>query len=52
MIKGGQGGANTTTGLIFEGKTDLATFLDQQKNIELLKGIIINLITYIMMKNW
>lgn len=27
MIKDGIGGANTTTGLVFEGKTDLETFL-------------------------
>ena len=27
MIKGGVGGGNTKTGLVFEGKTDLATFL-------------------------
>ena len=31
MIKGGTGGGNTITGLIFEGKTDLATFLSNQK---------------------
>lgn len=31
MIKGGLGGANTMTGLAFEGKTDLATFLNKQK---------------------
>ena len=31
MIKGGLGGANTKTGLIFEGKTDLKTFFEQQK---------------------
>lgn len=30
MIKNGKGGGNTKTGLIFEGKTDLATFLDSQ----------------------
>ena len=29
MIKDGIGGANTKTGLTFEGKTDLATFLGQ-----------------------
>ncbi len=29
MIKNGKGGGNTKTGLIFEGKTDLATFLSQ-----------------------
>ena len=27
MIKGGKGGGNTRTGLVFEGKTDLSTFL-------------------------
>jgi len=27
----GKGGANTKTGLVFEGKTDLATFLNEQK---------------------
>lgn len=30
MIANGIGGANTRTGLIFEGKVDLATFLSQQ----------------------
>ena len=30
MITGGTGGANTLTGLIFEGKVDLKTFLNQQ----------------------
>jgi len=30
MIEGGTGGANTKTGLVFEGKTDLANFLNQQ----------------------
>ncbi len=38
MIKGGKGGANTTTGLIFEGKTDLATFLGAQKNYRVESG--------------
>jgi hypothetical protein len=32
MKKGGIGGANTKTGLVFEGKTDLGTFLSLQKN--------------------
>ncbi len=32
MKAGGTGGANTKTGLVFEGKTDLATFLNAQKN--------------------
>ncbi|MCM1297476.1 MAG: hypothetical protein NC311_18210 [Muribaculaceae bacterium] len=30
MIKNGKGGGNTRTGLIFEGKTDLTTFLSNQ----------------------
>ncbi len=30
MIKNGKGGGNTRTGLVFEGKTDLATFLSGQ----------------------
>jgi len=30
MIIGGKGGANTHTGLVFEGKTDIATFLSKQ----------------------
>ena len=30
MKKGGKGGANTLTGLAFEGQTDLATFLSKQ----------------------
>lgn len=38
MILGGLGGANTRTGLIFEGKTDLATFLSQQPGYRV-KGI-------------
>lgn len=31
MIKGGTGGANTLTGLVYEGKVDLVTFLNQQR---------------------
>lgn len=31
MIKNGKGGGNTKIGLILEGKTDLGTFLSQQK---------------------
>ena len=30
MIKNGKGGGNTRTGLVFEGKVDLSTFLGQQ----------------------
>jgi hypothetical protein len=32
MKTGGRGGANTKTGLVFEGKTDLTTFLSKQKH--------------------
>jgi hypothetical protein len=32
MKEGGTGGGNTITGLIYEGKVDLATFLNQQKD--------------------
>ena len=35
MKKGGVGGGNTKTGLIFEGKTDLATFLAKQPGYSL-----------------
>lgn len=38
MIKDGKGGANTTTGLIFEGKTDLLTFLSQQVDYTINNG--------------
>ena len=31
MKKGGIGGGNTITGLIYEGKVDLSTYLAQQK---------------------
>lgn len=34
MIYGGKGGGNTKTGLAFEGKTDLAEFLNSQKGYE------------------
>lgn len=37
MIKNGKGGGNTRTGLIFEGKTDLTTFLSQQNGYEVKK---------------
>ena len=39
MIKNGKGGGNTKTGLIFEGKTDLATFLNVQPGIVLLMAL-------------
>jgi hypothetical protein len=38
MKKDGIGGANTLTGLIFEGKTDLETFLVNQKYYASLKN--------------
>ena len=31
MVKGGTGGGNTITGLIYEGKVDLPTYLAQQR---------------------
>jgi hypothetical protein len=36
MIKSGIGGANTRTGLVFEGTTDLATFLKTQTGYDVL----------------
>ncbi|GHV22695.1 hypothetical protein AGMMS49959_13980 [Planctomycetales bacterium] len=38
MIRDGIGGANTKTGLAFEGKTDLATFLSQQDGYKVIGG--------------
>lgn len=35
MIKGGVGGANTQTGIVFEGKVDLLTRLDQVEGYEI-----------------
>ena len=35
MIRNGKGGGNTKTGLIFEGKTDLGTFLSLQQGYEI-----------------
>ena len=37
MIKNGKGGGNTKTGLIFEGKTDLGTFLSQQAGYKMVE---------------
>lgn len=37
MIKGGTGGSNTVTGLIYEGQVDLATFLAAQEGYEVIK---------------
>ena len=36
MIKSGKGGGNTRTGLVFEGKTDLSSFLAQQPHYKVL----------------
>ncbi len=38
MIYQGKGGANTRTGLIFEGQTDLSTFLNSQKGYQVNNG--------------
>lgn len=37
MIKNVKGGGNTKTGLVFEGKTDLSTFLSMQKGYKVIK---------------
>lgn len=38
MIKNGKGGGNTKTGLIFEGKVDLRTFLSQQPHYTIINN--------------
>lgn len=40
MIFQGKGGANTRTGLAFEGKTELSEFLNAQKGYKVLDGIV------------
>ena len=40
MIKNGKGGGNTRTGLIFEGKVDLSTFLSSQPHYSVEKDIV------------
>ena len=40
MIKNGKGGGNTKTGLIFECKTDLATFLNGQPGYRVDDGVV------------
>lgn len=40
MIKNGKGGGNTKTGLVFEGKTDLATFLNDQNGYRVVGNIV------------
>lgn len=41
MIHKGKGGANTKTGLVFEGKIDLATFLGKQKGYKVTDGSVL-----------
>ena len=54
MKRGGIGGGNTITGLIYEGQMDLSTYLAQQKDYEvdgtnvLYKG---ELVAYVFKKN-
>ena len=43
MIKNGKGGGNTITGLYFEGKTDLATFLNEQNDYHVITLCIIKI---------
>ncbi len=40
MIKNGKGGGNTRTGLVFEGKTDLGTFLSSQDGYTVENGFV------------
>ena len=40
MIKNGKGGGNTKTGLVLEGKTELATFLNDQKGYRVVGDIV------------
>lgn len=40
MIKGRTGGANTLTGLVYEGKVDLATFLNQQQGYRVVENTV------------
>lgn len=40
MIRNGKGGGNTKTGLVFEGKTDLATFLNEQPGYRVNDGMV------------
>lgn len=40
MIKNGKGGGNTKTGLVFEGKTNLATFLNSQDGYHVTDNVV------------
>ena len=54
MIKNGKGGGNTRTGLVFEGKVDLATFLGQQPHYNLVGNDVLydgNVVARVFKKN-
>lgn len=54
MIQNGQGGGNTRTGLIFEGTTDLATFLNNQNGYSVIDNKVLYLeeiVAYIYKKH-
>lgn len=54
MIKNGKGGGNTITGLYFEGKTDLATFLNEQNGYNVIDDSVYyqnKLVAYIFKKH-
>lgn len=54
MIKNGKGGENTITGLYFEGKTDLATFLNEQNDYHVIDDSVYyqnKLVAYIFKKH-
>ena len=40
MLKNGKGGGNTKTGLVFEGKIDLATFLNYQNGYRVVGDLV------------
>lgn len=40
MVKGGKGGGNTRTGLLFEGKTDLVQFLSLQPGYDVKNSVV------------
>lgn len=54
MIKNSKGGGNTITGLYFEGKTDLATFLNEQNDYHVIDDSVYyqnKLVAYIFKKH-
>ncbi len=50
MITSGTGGANTLTGLIFEGKVDLKTFLNQQPGNKVMGSHVLKAFFYLNLK--